>query len=339
MLVQRYPDAYDGILALAPAINWAQFIVAEYWPQQVMNRLGYYPLSCELDAITAPAIDACDELDGVKDGVISLPGECHFDAVAMIGQTFNCHGTEMLHSPQAAQIANAAWTGPHNSSLYAWYGLNRDSSLTTGLANTTCSNNNDAASCIGNPFAIASQWIKLFLAKDENFDITALPTTITPISSTKYQSKIGTADPDLSRFRHHGGKIIAWHGLADRLIFPNGTVQYYERVLDLDPHAADFYRFFEAPGTDHCRAGSGPYPNDTLAALVDWVEREKAPQTLTAVDAETGAVRRLCAYPATQRYIGGDPLRPESFACEKVEWRIMNSDRRIRGSRVGPRMV
>lgn len=43
MLAQRYPDTFDGIVALAPAINWGQFIPAEYWPQQVMNRLGAYP--------------------------------------------------------------------------------------------------------------------------------------------------------------------------------------------------------------------------------------------------------------------------------------------------------
>lgn len=40
MMAQRYPTQYDGIIAAAPAINWAKFIVAEYWPQFTMNQLG-----------------------------------------------------------------------------------------------------------------------------------------------------------------------------------------------------------------------------------------------------------------------------------------------------------
>lgn len=46
------------------------------------------------------------------------------------------------------------------------------------------------------------------------------------------------------------------HGLADELIFPNGSSNYYERVLELDPKAHDFYRLFEAPGVAHCAGTS-----------------------------------------------------------------------------------
>jgi hypothetical protein len=44
----------------------------------------------------------------------------------------------------------------------------------------------------------------------------------------------------------------------------------------------DFYRFFVVPGASHCLAGVGPAPSDPLAALVSWVEKGKAPATLTA---------------------------------------------------------
>jgi hypothetical protein len=68
------------------------FIVAEYWGQRVMNRLGVYPLQCELDAITAAAVQACDGLDGLSEGIIAAPEECHFNTHTLVGESFNCSG-------------------------------------------------------------------------------------------------------------------------------------------------------------------------------------------------------------------------------------------------------
>jgi len=58
--------------------------------------------------------------------------------------------------------------------------------------------------------------------------------------------------------------MITWHGLADPLILPNGTVDYYEKVMAADPGVQDYYRFFEAPGAGHCFGGIGPLRNDAL---------------------------------------------------------------------------
>lgn len=89
-LAQRYPDAYDGIAASAPAINWNQFAMADMWPLFVMDQMGVYPPACEIDAITNAALDACDGLDGITDGVISDPDACDFDPTSLIGTTINC---------------------------------------------------------------------------------------------------------------------------------------------------------------------------------------------------------------------------------------------------------
>ena len=58
------------------------------------------------------------------------------------------------------------------------------------------------------------------------------------------------------------------HGLADQLIFPNGSANYYDRVLEHDPNARDFFRYFEAPGVEHCMGGPGPYPGKAFDTLV-----------------------------------------------------------------------
>ncbi|KAJ4417674.1 hypothetical protein N0V82_006035 [Gnomoniopsis sp. IMI 355080] len=332
-MAQRYPDAYDGILALSPAINWVRFIMAEYWGQLIMNHLDYYPPPCEFEAITAAAIKACDDLDGVVDGIISLPELCKFDAETLVGSVFACEGTELEISSQAAVVANAVWTGPRNSTTgkLEWYGLNKDASLIVGaagfpgLVDTNCSEPTDAGTCEGAPFAVSSDWIQYFVLKDPDYPLTNLSyldyDAAVEKSIHEYSDIINTADADLSAFREAGGKMITTHGLADSLVFPNGSINYYDRVLHHDAAAQDFYRLFLLPGVAHCFAGGpGPYPVDQLEALTKWVEKGDAPDTLTtsfSLRLEGGEGERpACMYPAVQTYVGGDPLKASSFVCQ-----------------------
>ena len=72
MGAQRYPKNYNGILAMAPVINWNEFLPSEIWAYLAMKKEKYAPPICELEAIQKAAVESCDELDGVKVSEIQL---------------------------------------------------------------------------------------------------------------------------------------------------------------------------------------------------------------------------------------------------------------------------
>lgn len=267
-------------------------------------------------------MEACDALDGVSDGVIAMPNLCKFDPQSAVNRSFECADTGMLMhiSPGAAQIASALWSGPLSSNgKFGWFGLNPDASP-SGLANTAC---DKTGACTANPFPISENWIKTFILKDNTTDLRNMSRSdydkIFRQSIDQYTSIISADNPDLTDFRDSGGKMITWHGLADELIPPNGTYDYYQRVLQLDPDAADYYRFFQAPGVGHCGGGPGWYPGNAMQSLVSWVERGIAPDILEAksmLDPEVVRNANLCAYPKTLTYVGGDSTKASSFTCQ-----------------------
>ncbi|KAF7536054.1 hypothetical protein G7Z17_g13098 [Cylindrodendrum hubeiense] len=283
MIAQRYPEDFDGILGVCPAIYWTKFAFATIWPQMVMKEAGIYPRPCEFKALAAAAMKACDGLDGVVDGVISMPSRCRFDPHVLVGKKFDCAGVDAVFTSVAADAAQAAWTGPRSSTNeFQWYGYGKDSVMwgPMGPLATQCGDDGD---CAGVWFPISSVWARYFVAKNPDLDLDTLTheqwDDLFWASENEYGSIIGTADPDLSRFNRAGGKMITWHGLADQLIPVNGTVEYSNQVLKRDPKAHDYYRLFLAPGADHS-FDTGITPDNPLKALIDWVEHGKAPETL-----------------------------------------------------------
>lgn len=224
MLAQRYPTAFNGIVASAPAINIDRFMVTDYWPQLIMTLQDEYPYPCELNALTAAAIAACDSNDGVIDGLLSDPDSCHFDPHALVGTTFNCSdtGAEQKISKIAADVASAAWMGARSTNgSFLWYGINRDAILsgngldTIGPANTECDKN---GTCVAAPPSLLTDWIRVFVEKNPDFPLSNMTheefDQIFEKSVREFDAIAGTNDPDLSAFRDAGGKMLTFHGLV-----------------------------------------------------------------------------------------------------------------------------
>jgi hypothetical protein len=302
---QDYPTDFDGILATSAAVDWNTAEIGNLWSQAVFNEEKVAPTKCEIDAFTTAAIQACDTDDGVKDGIIDDPQNCHWDARRLTGTKVLCDGKEVTISAATADAVRRIWQGPPSG-----YGPNKGTDLAS-LATP------------GVPFFVADTWAKYFVKRDPQFDATKLDyrsfDKLLTESRRQFDDVIGTNDADLSAFAKAGGKLLSWHGQADNLVPTQAVVGYRERVENKTNRVDDFYRLFLLPGVAHCGAGDGPVPTADMGALVKWVEKGQAPATLAAAHTNadgTTVTRNVCAYPKVARYTGhGSPDAAVNFRC------------------------
>jgi Tannase and feruloyl esterase len=318
MEAQRYPADYNGISSGAPAINWTKFIPSEIWPELVMKSSGDFLPTCKENAFTESAVQAC----ATTDGVITNPDTCDWNPGKLVGLVTPCG----VITAQDAAVMTKIWQGPQTiQGQPLWYGLERGASL-AGLAATTTA----SGVTTGNAFPVAVSWLGTWLQKNPSWDWHTLTyaqfDSLFQQSVSEFSDAIATDNPDLSAFKQHGGKILIWHGLADQLIFPQGTVNYYQRVQRAmgGPAATDsFARLFLASGAQHCASAAGPAPTQPLDAVVTWVEQGIAPASVlgTTTDPATGVVtdsRPICLYPLFARYTGhGSTTSASSFVCAR----------------------
>ena len=315
---QRYPGDYDGILAGAPAINWSELHVEQMWAHVVMLETNTVVAPCKYAAATEAAVAACDANDGVTDGVIGNPRQCTYSASALVGRTTECGAI----TEADANVIQKIWEGPRRrDGSFLWYGLPRGASF-MGLSGT------GGDPLEGRPNQITLDYWRYFLKQDPNWDWK----TLTPAayeqawaqSLEQYGPVLGSNDPNLAPFRARGGRILMWHGEVDQLIYPEGSIDYFERVrreMGGADATSSFMRFYLAPGVAHCAGGPGPQPTGLFEALVKWVEDGVAPDTLLAVsrgqDESPVRSRPLCQYPLVARYAGsGSTDEADNFRCE-----------------------
>ncbi|KAK8064611.1 hypothetical protein PG994_007249 [Apiospora phragmitis] len=304
LLAQRWPGDYDGYLAGA-ASTCCHEIAAALAPQAHMVELGYAPPACELRALRRLAIEQCDGLDGVVDGLVSEPGRCFdvFGPRAHVGDAFVCEetGTTLKITEGGAEVARAAWERLREADGdgVVWGGVGHQADIAESRfswAATTCDyGDSDSAAppqCKPKPWPLALAWVQYFLLQDPTPPPS--PTAFFPSGQRDlsrlvdqarqwYTSILGTFDPDLSAC----GPAAA--NCCCRAL--GNSRAYYAAVGARDPGGVDGYlRYFEAPGVAHCGIGDGDgngsghglFPVRLLDVLRAWVEEGRAPDSVPA---------------------------------------------------------
>jgi feruloyl esterase len=311
---QRFPEDYDGIVAGASAANWTHLMAGIiYTAQATQGSQG--PIAKEKYTLLQRAVlESCDANDGVKDGVLENPKACHFNVASL-----RCKAGQAEGCLTAAEVEamRKVYTGAKSSAGTLIYpGLEFGSEHKWHLASPGAQ---------GGFFSIAETHFKnvVFPEQSKTWDFRTLNYDAHIALADRIDGgNITAMDPDISKFIARGGKLILYHGWTDSVIAPMNSVNYYQSVRE-KVGAADAdkaVRLFMAPGLDHCSGGPGPNEFDLLPAIVDWVERGKAPESVVASLRKNDQVvrtRPLCPYPQLASYKGsGSTDDAANFTCK-----------------------
>jgi feruloyl esterase len=323
---QRYPDDFDGIVANAPWVDQTGFTVGAMWNQKAMTQAPVSP--AKMVAVAQRVMDKCDAIDGLKDGLIDDPRACRFDAAADVPVcAAGTDGNDCLTAAQAATV-NAIYSGPRSNGKVFMAGFMPGSEAVTVAANGSTNSGWVGAIVPAQPGAKPADFnlaegVMRYLILDPpqpEYDAMTFNYDRDTALVARWSKLADAKETDLSRFRRSGGKLIMTYGWADQILQPTMGVTYYEGLVAKNGRTtSDFARLFMMPGVAHCGGGVGPDRHDAVTAVIDWVEKGKAPDTLLASKVSNGAVvrtRPLCPYPQVARYKGqGSIDDAANFSC------------------------
>ncbi|WP_340692434.1 tannase/feruloyl esterase family alpha/beta hydrolase [Hyphomonas sp.] len=329
LAISQWPGAFDGALVAYPFWNhgtttlafgavWRRFADpdAYLWPAQ--QALLY-------DFVMA----SCDELDGIGDGLVAHPSACRPDIEHLACRDDNS-SKACLSPAQLAAIRNfdspidLSWRKSgetHHPGFPVLEGADLRGPQQMG----------DAVP--GHPIKpdmpmtaqFYDQFIRHAALRDEAID----PWAIDPEAPGPWADKIGdTVDrldvqpTSLQAFRDRGGKLILFQGLADPIVSPRSTDEYWHRLEGMigEPDLKAFARYYVIPGFGHGAGASNAFQPawDQLQDLDDWVEHGTAPtarQITDVTDHGHGRTRPLCEFGEWTKYESGDPDSADSYRC------------------------
>ena len=317
--VQRFPWLFDGVISRAPAYNWVGIMGAFNRTAKALAAPGGAMSAAKVSTLSNAVLAACDAADGVADGVVSHPQACHFNPATLRCAGGADTGDSCLSDAQLAVVAS--YTNPTSIGGGAYHSagwpLSGNESAAGGAWDVWVSSGPRLQ------YLFQDTTVKYYLASDPLANSLLYNYDSNPAALAGMSVLNDATNPALHPFLGAGGKLILWHGTNDAALSYRSTLDYYSQVqaaVGGRANADQFVRMYLAPGVNHCAGGPGADTTDLLAALDDWVTRQKAPGTLQAskLDA-TGATvltRPLCVHPRFPQYKGhGDPALASNFRC------------------------
>jgi hypothetical protein len=346
MTAQRYPADYDGILGGDPAHDRTHTHTGVLWLYSQLHKSPTNMLTTDQVAmITNSVLNACVVKSGgvSSDTFLTDPSKCNWSPSALL-----CKGTGQSNCLSAEQVAavKAIYAGPKDPVT----GASIFPGSVRGSENASMFGWKAALTAAEPPFGSLFKWVFGLQWQSTQFDYHQNMKDMDQILATTLNAN----STNLTTFQNRKGKLLMYHGWADPLVAPQSLVNYYTGVVKAQgkgkydsaslAKTQAFFRLFLVPGLNHCSGGPGPNAfgnqfagtfvgpeppsNDArhhaLTALIDWVERGKAPDQIVATkyvnDQPSQGIamqRPLCPYPKVAHYTGrGSSKVATNFVCQ-----------------------
>jgi len=293
MEAQRYPEDFDGIIAGAPITNQIDLHAAELSRtiDIYKNPAGFLTPAKQVTLARA-VLNACDEIDRVKDNLISRPLQCKFEPATLL-----CKGPDSddcLTAPQVEAVKRIYMDTKDSKGqlLSPGFALGGEAGYAVLRGGTA-------------PGAVLVDTFRYLAHQDATWNWRTFDLEKDIALAVKNAGFVNATDPDLSKFKSHGGKLLLYHGWYDQLVPPANTINYYESVLaKMGRNQSGWLRVFMVPGMRHCGNGPGPGEFGAMAAMETWREKGTAPAQIIGRNTAEKFKRPLCPYPQVAVYRG-----------------------------------
>ena len=324
MEAQRFPEDFDGLMAIAPVYDLTGRIVAGSWYARAVAdpQRGSVLNNSVAEIVQKSVLAKCGAQAGVDEGLVTDPASCDWRPESIACSTTKTESGCL--TPRQVEAVTQLMRPAVNSKGEVVYAYGDIAGTASEWAGWHYGRGGDPAA----PGAYANyilhdQFMKYMADPTVRKDVQPLAFDLDrDLASLARARKIYDAtSPDLRGFKSRGGKLLMWHGLSDAAILATSSVAYYDAVQKFMGNRAatqDFFRLFLVPGVHHCSGGPGLTEFDALTLLENWVERGQAPDVMIAsrkVNGVTERTRPIYPYPLLARYSGqGDPKQASSFA-------------------------
>ena len=346
MAAQRYPELFHGIIAGAPAYR-VPYAAAEATQQtQLLGTIspkapngkpliGSSFSRDELNLLAKGINDACDGLDGLKDGIVHNVQACNFKPAALtckVGESANCLSAakvkvvEQLFDGSRLSSGSRVYSDwPYDPAIshpgwIVWrIGMN-PTAMPPSAVNATLIPGS-LAYAFTTPPSQPTDLYDYALNYKADTEVPKLSATsgIYKESADQHSNPTST---NLDAYTKRGGKIAFFHGMADPIFSAYDTVRYVSQLQAREGAAkvSEYSRLYLVPGMTHCSGGLATDKFELLQPMMDWVERGQAPGNLVGEAAANSPwpkrTRPICTWPKQAFYKGaGDIETASSFEC------------------------